>query len=345
MNPFRLGLLMCLFLWSCQSEKSISGVKVIPLLEGDLSIRAVEVVDTNEIWFAANKGTVGVYNGKEISEIALHYKDSLMHFRAIAHNGTHAFALTIDNPAHLYQLTFDGNQISSARLVYGEEGPGVFYDAIGFWNEKEGIAVGDPINGCLSVITTHDGGNNWVKTDCANLPSVVEGEALFAASNGSLALKNDQTYVATGGIQARVFSSPDKGETWTVYNTPLTQGSAMSGIFSMDQYNRDQLVIYGGDWANQDNNTNNKAFSRDGGQSWELMSPKAGPGYRSSVRFIPGTSGKGLIAVGSKGIAVSHNQGDNWHQISDASIYTLRFVSDSVAYAGGAGKFVRLNFY
>ena len=345
LNSTILGLFMSVFLWSCQPHKTISGVEVISLWEGDLSIRAVEVVDADEIWFAANKGTVGVYNGKQISEIALRYKDSLLHFRAIAHNGTHAFALSIDNPAHLYQLTYDGNQISSARLVYREEGPGVFYDAIGFWNEKEGIAVGDPINGCLSVIITRDGGNNWVKTDCKNLPQVAEGEALFAASNGSLALKNDQTYVATGGIKARVFKSPDKGVTWTVFDTPLTQGSAMSGIFSMDQYDRDELVIYGGDWADQDSNTNNKAFSRDGGRSWELMSPSAGPGYRSCVRFIPGTHGKGLIAAGSKGISVSHNKGEHWHQISDASIYTLRFVSDSVAYAGGAGKFVRLNFY
>lgn len=345
MTQFILGLLMSLFLWSCQPNKTISGVDIIPLSARDLSIRAVAVVDTNEIWFAANKGTVGVYNGKEISEIVLHYKDSLLHFRAIAHNGTHAFALTIDNPALLYQLTYDGNQISSARLVYREEGPGVFYDAIGFWNEKEGIAVGDPINGCLSVIITRDGGNHWVKMDCEFLPPVESGEALFAASNGSLALKNGQTYVATGGSKARVFKSSDKGETWTVFNTPLAQGSPMSGIFSIDQYDRDQLVIYGGDWADQDNNTNNKAFSRDGGLTWDLMSPNAGPGYRSSVRFIPGTQEKGLIAAGSKGIAVSHNSGDNWHQISDVSIYTLRFVNDSVAYGGGPGKFVRLNFF
>ena len=344
MNQLILGLLTCLFLWSCQPDKTISGVKVIPLLQGDFSIRAVETVSAHEIWYATNKGKVGVYNSKEFNEIVLHHNDSLLHFRAIAHNGTHAFALTIDNPALLYKFTYDDSQISSAKLVYQEEGSGVFYDAMGFWNEKEGIAVGDPINGCLSIIITRDGGNTWVKVDCENLPHVVDGEALFAASNGSLTLKNDQTYVATGGSQARVFKSPDKGVTWTVVTTPLTQGSAMSGIFSMDQYDRDQLVIFGGDWADQDNNTNNKAYSKDGGATWTLMSPSSGPGYRSSVRFIPGTRGKGLIAVGSKGISVSHNKGKDWQQISDASIYTLRFVGDSVAYGGGPGQFVKLNF-
>lgn len=343
-NQFILGLYIGLFLWSCGPDKTIKGVNVNTLLQGDFSIRAVEAVSAHEIWYATNKGTVGVYNGKEFNEIVLHNNDSLLHFRAIAHNGTYAFALTIDNPALLYKLTYDDSQISSARLVYQEEGPGVFYDAIGFWNEKEGIAVGDPINGCLSIIITRDGGNSWVKLDCENLPPVVAGEALFAASNGSLALKNDQTYVATGGSQARVFKSPDKGVTWTVVTTPLTQGSAISGIFSMDQYDRDQLVIFGGDWSDQDNNTNNKAYSKDGGVTWALMSPSAGPGYRSSVRFIPGTRGKGLIAAGSKGISVSHNKGKDWQQISDASIYTLRFVSDTVAYGGGPGQFVKLDF-
>lgn len=348
-NQMTLRLLMMLFLgliyWGCESVKPIQGVEVIPLLEKDLSIRAIEVVNKDQIWFAANKGTVGVYNGKEFSQIVLHHKDRLLHFRAIAHNGVDAFALTIDNPALLYRLTFDGNQITSAKLVYQEHGDGVFYDAIGFWNEDEGIAVGDPTDGCLSLIVTRDGGNNWTKLDCDQLPQTHEGEALFAASNGSMSLKQGMTYIATGGTKARVFESEDKGRTWQVHQTPLMQGQSMRGIFSMDQHNRDELVIYGGDWSNQANNSNNKAYSNDGGMTWQLISPGQGPGYRSSVRFIPGSQARGLIAAGSRGLSVSHNQGDKWTQISDTAIYTLRFLNDTVAYAGGPGYFLQLNFY
>ena len=106
-----------------------------------MSIRAIEVVNKDQIWFAANKGTIGVYNGSEFSQIILHHKDRLLHFRSIAHNGVDAFALTIDNPALLYRLTYDENEITSAKLVYQEYGEGVFYDAIGFWNEEKALPL------------------------------------------------------------------------------------------------------------------------------------------------------------------------------------------------------------
>jgi photosystem II stability/assembly factor-like uncharacterized protein len=32
-----------------------------------------------------------------------------------------------------------------------------------FWNNKEGIAMGDPIADFLSIIVTRDGGNTWNK--------------------------------------------------------------------------------------------------------------------------------------------------------------------------------------
>ena len=222
-------LILSLFLVSCNQPRYYERVEVTPLLEEDLSIRAVEVVSKNEVWFAANKGGIGVYNGEEIAQIVLRHQDSLLHFRSIAHNGTQAFALTIDRPALLYRLTFDGQQITAADLVYTEDTPGVFYDAIGFWNANEGIAVGDPVAGCLSMLITRDAGASWQKLSCDELPPVVKGEALFAASNGSMALFGDQALIGTGGAAARVFKTSDKGKTWSVAQTPIMQGSSMAG--------------------------------------------------------------------------------------------------------------------
>ncbi|MBL6607226.1 MAG: oxidoreductase [Flavobacteriaceae bacterium] len=344
--PITLNLLMLTFIItvSCDTPRYFEGVRVTPLLEDEISIRAVEVVHDKEVWFAANKGRIGVYNGQEVSQIVLHHNDSLLHFRSIAHNGTHAFALTIDRPALLYRLSFDGHQIVSADLVYTEDTPGVFYDAIDFWNPNEGIAVGDPTDGCLSVLITRDAGTTWEKLPCHQLPPSIEGEALFAASNGSIAVQGDQALIGTGGAAARVFKTTDKGKTWSVAQTPITQGSAMQGIFSIASYDENTAVIYGGDWANPENNRDNKARSKDAGRSWQLLSPGAGPGYRSCVRFVPGTHGRTLVAAGSKGISASYDRGKTWNQLSDISLYTLRFVNDSVAYAGGAGKFLRLTF-
>ncbi len=336
--------LLTLAFFSCNSSRHYAGLSVTPLLEDDLSIRAVEVVSENEVWFAANKGRVGVYNGRDIAQVVLRHNDSLLHFRSIAHNGTNAFALSIDRPALLYRLTFDGRQITAADLVYTEDAPGVFYDAIGFWNANEGIAVGDPTEGCLSVLITRDAGESWQKLSCDEIPPVIKGEALFAASNGSMAIEGEQALIGTGGAAARIFKTNDKGKTWSVVQTPMIQGDAMQGIFSVASYDSDIAIIYGGDWGHQENNVNNKALSVDGGLNWELLAPAEGPGYRSCVRFVPGSKGQTLMAGGSKGISISYDRGDSWTQLSDVPLYTLRFLNDTIAFGGGAGKFVRLRF-
>ncbi len=64
----------------------------------------------------------------------------------------------------------------------------MFYDALDFWNDLEGIAIGDPTEDCMSIIITRDGGNTWTKLLCENLPKVKEGEAAFAASDTNIAI-------------------------------------------------------------------------------------------------------------------------------------------------------------
>jgi len=342
---FNFLILTCIIIVSCETPRYYEGVYVEPLHEEEISIRAVEVVHDKEVWFAANKGRIGLYNGHEVAQIVLHHNDSLLHFRSIAHNGTHAFALTIDRPALLYRLSFDGHQIVRADLVYTEDAPGVFYDAIDFWNANEGIAVGDPTDGCLSVLITRDAGATWQKLPCDQLPPSIKGEALFAASNGSIAISGDQALIGSGGAAARVFKTTDKGKTWSVAQTPMIQGDTMQGIFSVASYDQDTSVIFGGDWSDQENNDSNKALTVDGGLNWEILAPAQGPGYRSCVRFIPGTKGQTLVAAGSKGISISYDCGESWTQLSDVPLYTLRFLNDTIAYGGGAGKFVRLSFY
>ena len=36
-----------------------------------------------------------------------------------------------------------------------------------FWNEKEGLVVGDYMDGCISILITRDGGESWKKLDCS----------------------------------------------------------------------------------------------------------------------------------------------------------------------------------
>jgi photosystem II stability/assembly factor-like uncharacterized protein len=77
-------------------------------------------------------------------------------------------------------------------------------------------------------------------------------------------------WFATGGKSARVFHSPDRGQTWQVFNTPIIHGPDSAGIFSISF--RDPLhgVIAGGDYKHPDQDGPNLAFTNDGGQTWTL---------------------------------------------------------------------------
>src|SRR5690606_20464341 len=231
------------------------------------------------------------------------------------------------------------------EVVYKEEGEKVFYDAMRFWNVQEGIAIGDPTEGCLSVIITRDGGRSWNKLNCSVLPDQSEGEYAFAASNTNIAIAGEHTWIATGGSKARVFYSPDKGMSWEVFDTPIVQGDDTQGIYSIDFYDEKTGFIIGGDYTKPDNNKTNKAITTDGGKTWQLIADGKDPGYRSCVQYVPGSQAKELVAVGFKGISFTNDSGENWKQLSDEPFYTLKFVNDSIAFAAGNGRISKLTFH
>lgn len=346
MKNYLLPLIAGLLMISCGNDKTtkFTSVEITPVFTDSLSVRAIAPQDATKVWFAANKGIVGLIDGKTPKVATIKYNDSILNFRAIAKSGNNIFVLSIENPAVLYKIKSNGSEAENMEEVYTEEGKGVFYDAINFWNENEGIAMGDPINGCLSIIITRDGGATWNKIPCNDLPPVIKGEAAFAASNTNIAINGNHAWIATGGKRARVFHTADKGTTWEVFNTPIIQGDVMTGIYSIDFYDDKIGVIMGGNWEKQDFNEGNKAITKDGGKTWQLLSNGKGPGYRSCITFVPGTNGNGLVAVGSPGISYSSDQGNTWTELSKEGFYTIAFVNDTLAFASGRNKISKILF-
>jgi len=255
------------------------------------------------------------------------------HFRSIANNENSIYALSVENPALLYKYYND-----NLSIVYKEEHPKVFYDAMAFFDNQNGIAMGDPTEDCLSIIVTRDGGNSWKKLPCQVLPKTEVGEAAFAASNGNIAIYGTNAWLVSGGKRARVFHTPDLGYTWKVYDTPIVQGGQMTGIFSVDFYDSKNGIIFGGDWGDKNNNRSNKAITHDGGKTWQLIADGKGPGYKSSVQYVPDTNGKEIFAVGSTGISFSNNGGHTWKKVSNEAYYTIRFVNKNIAWLAGHNK-------
>ncbi|MFT6795551.1 MAG: photosystem II stability/assembly factor-like uncharacterized protein [Maribacter sp.] len=340
MRHFSFLIVFTLLVSCLQVDKKnqVTSVEIETLYSDSLSIRAIEIMG-NSLAFAANKGTFGTVDlstGKVRSNIEK-YHTSIPEFRAIAHTSTDFFMLSIANPALLYKTGDQGNM----ELVYKEEDDAVFYDAMTFWNDMEGIAVGDTMDGCISIIITRDSGSNWTKLPCSDLPKEIEGEGAFAASNTNISVVGDKTWIAT---TKRILFSSDKGRTWEVQLTPIRSKEPTEGIYSIAFYDENLGVAIGGDYTSPERNTSNKIITTDGGLTWKLMADGALPNYRSCIQFIPGTRGKGIVALGFTGIAYTSNQGETWTQLTEESFFTLRFQNDSIAYAAGRDRIAKLTF-
>lgn len=328
---------------SCnEAEKPVTftSVTVSDLYTDSLSIRAIELMG-NSLAFAANNGTFGTVElptGKVRTKVQT-YDTIIPDFRAIAHTATDFFMLSAGSPALLYKTGENGRM----ELVYKEEGEGVFYDAMTFLNDREGIAVGDSVEGCLSIIITRDGGKTWLKLACSQLPVGIAGEGAFAASNTNIKTIGDMVWIAT--TNGRIFYSMDKGKQWKVFKTPIRNNAPTEGIYAIDFFDEALGIAIGGDYTAPENKRANKAISRDGGITWQLMADGREPGYKSCIQFVPGSDGFGLMSVGFTGISYSSDKGEHWKKLSNDSFYTIRFQNDSVAFAAGKNRISKLVFH
>ncbi|PZR19609.1 MAG: oxidoreductase [Flavobacterium psychrophilum] len=334
--------------FSCKKEEnrefkaSFANVTIDTLLNEEISIRAI-VPDGDKLWYAGSKGKYGwvsLSGGTNFSGVAV--QDSILpEFRAIAQTKTDIFIINAGTPALLYKISKDGKQV---KLVYTETGEKVFYDSMQFRNDREGIAVGDPVNGCFSLIETKNGGDTWIKKQCNVSPKAAEGEGAFAASNTNLILKDNKTWIVSGGKKSRVFFS-DKQNEWQTYDTPIAQGSEMTGIFSADFYDEQLGFAVGGDYDKLDKNSGNKISTEDGGKTWKLVGEGKGFGYASCVQYVPESKGNELITVGPSGIFYSYDRGETWKKINtEKALHTIRFKDKNTAIAAGQNKIVRLRF-
>lgn len=342
----RLTSFLCLFIFISCKEKNTSNftsVEVVNIYEDTLNIHALHPIDTDRVWFATNRGKIGLIDG-EISKLALiKYEHKLLHFRSIAATDEAVFVMSIASPGIIYKIGFDGNEATNIESVYLEEGERVFFNAMKFWNNEEGIALGDPIENCMNLIVTRDSGNTWTTIDCELLPEAEKGEVAFAISNSNIAINGNHAWIATGGVTARVLHTPDKGKTWNSYTTPIISGEAMTGIHSISFWDENNGIVVGGNWRDKQNNEATVAITTDGGKTWTLSSGET-PGYQSSVKYVPGSEGKKIVSLGPSGISYSNNGGHHWESLSDESFYALEFVNDTLAFASGQNRICKLIF-
>jgi len=334
-------LLLLLFSQSTIAQNDTSFNVNYFTTQPNINIRALEVLSDTKAWFAANKGVWGYTedagNTWHIDSIKIDEK--YPQFRSIAVlNDSTVLLLSIESPAYLFKTT---NKGKTWKLVYKNTHTDIFFDSMQFADSKNGIAIADPIDGCHQLIKTNDGGETWTQINCANLPKAEIDEGLFATSNTNIDVHLKHIWFATGGIHSRIFHSTDGGNNFKVSNSPLPQGQKMTGIYSIDFFNKSTGIIVGGNYDKTDSSITSAAFTKNAGKTWTILKHKkaffgACVRFKNSTDFfITGHDGtyRGDLKT-KKIIALTDKNGNH------LKFHTLRFSPSgkTVWLAGANGK-------
>jgi photosystem II stability/assembly factor-like uncharacterized protein len=304
------------------------------------AFRGLSVVSDKVVWASGTGGTVirTVDGGKTWDVFAVPGAEKL-DFRDIeAFDADTAIILSIGNgdSSRIYK-TADGGR--TWKLQFQNSNAKAFFDAIACWDRSNCIAMSDPVDGHYPLISTSDGGENWKPIVSNNMPAAKDGEAAFAASGTCLITQGTSTaFLVSGGTDARVFRSDDRGVTWTVANTTVGKGTAGSGSFSIAMFDAKIGVIVGGNYEKPNETTSNLAFTNDGGRSW--ISRTGLSGYRSSVTYAGKST---IIAVGTSGTDISRDSGKTWKSIGTENLNAVQAKGKTSVWAvGPKGLVVKL---
>ena len=107
------------------------------------TIRALEVINDSTVWFAGSNGYWGytLNNGKSWHTEQFKIDSIIPEFRSISvtENGN-IYLVSIIKPAAIFKSTDMGNHW---KMVYSDTDTNAFFDAVEFWDDKNGILLGD----------------------------------------------------------------------------------------------------------------------------------------------------------------------------------------------------------
>lgn len=219
-----------------------------------------------------------------------------------------------------------------------------FPDFVYFWNENEGVALGDANTDAggeqvyLEVYTTDDKGNTWNRVPKENLPAYNELDRTIGIVNNYAVFGNriwcqifDGDPVA--GAPQLVYRSDDLGKTWVSFPVDNTLGNFTDMTFT-DELNGVALGI-----QNDGLFTPFLMRTTDGGETWAAVS-YTGTLMGANISNVPGT--KTLVSVngiynGPQGSSLSYDLGSTWNIIDEGTSLDhteVKFFNSTVGWTG-----------
>jgi len=329
-------------LFSCKQEPTIPGIpsgweiKKTPV---EASLRGLSAVTPEIAWASGSDGTwLRTIDGGETWKNGIIGGLDTVDFRSIhAFDALTAIAVSAGQPAVIYKTT-DGGETWDLKHTESEK---AFLDGISFADDKRGYVFGDPVDGKWMILQTMNQGESWYPL--SNLPDAAEGEAGFAASGSSLLAQGNNLWLGSGGTEANLYRSNDEGETWEKFSSPLIQGEASQGIFSITQIGEGEVYCVGGDYTLLDSTADNAGLFLSQSNEWvTIQQPPSG--YRSGVVYF--SEFKWVLTVGPGGSDFSSDGGISWSSFSGEGFHSIRLghTEASVWASGSNGKIGRLSF-
>ena len=298
--------------------------QIVPSSE-ELSVAYISVVDTNVVWT-----TLGGTNNLFLTTKNGGKTWSSKNIASSSANGLSLSNISAISASKAYACLNPGNSVGGEILVTSDSGKtwasqttanftNSWADWVYFFDSNNGVCMGDPYSNKFFVYTTSNGGSSWSRVSTSNLPAALTGEA---------GIMNDfdvyQNSIWFGTTSGRIYKSSDKGLTWSVTSTILSNGD----VIYVKLKDASNAIAYDGSYS-----SNTFYKTSDAGATWTQANSFGSP-YYNNLAFVHGTASTWVNINGYES-SVSFNN-DSLSTIFDRSTYIndFKFISSTCGWAG-----------
>ena len=352
-HPFRLlAVGVALLSAACGGGPPAWNSPVPPTLEEQVSgttelLQAVSVVDEDVVWVSGHGGTwARTTNGGATWRAGVVAGADTLQFRDVHALDARTAWLLAAGTGELSRIYRTDDAGATWSLQWTNPEPEGFYDCLDFWDARRGLAYGDAVDGTLRILVTDDGGSSWRLVPDQALPPALLGEGGFAASGLCVETGPDgRAWIAAGNTTAtRIFLTDDHGRSWRAVEVPVEAGEG-AGLTAISMVDARRGVAFGGVLHAPDEHTRTAARTDDGGATWSPLPPLSFPGAAYGGLVVPGTDGRGLVAVGPGGAAASVDGGASWITLDERAWWAVGSGGEAATWiTGPQGRIARLSW-
>lgn len=322
--------------------------------DASTGMRSISIVDDNVVWLSNSCGTSGCTTIRRYSlstDSGLTWTTNAIDLGSSAANleianicgvsATTAYASVFPKAAGvtggIWKTTNGGlTWTRQPSASYNSADGASFTNIVHFWDENNGLCMGDPAGGYFEIYTTTNGGANWTRVPSANIPAPIDA-AEYGLTNQFTVTGNVLWFGTTFG---RIYKTTDKGLTWTVSQSPIPDfGGGINGSGSGD------LAFTDANNGLLQTDAYELYATQDGGANWTALTVAPDTALKNfGISEIPGQSGwyvsvgEDLLNSPARGSAFTTDGGLNWTNIDDANAVdggVVTFRNNNVGFASG----------